>query len=188
MNSEQRIWTFDEVSVAFVRKSSGYIANRYRHWSIDSDDIASEIHVWLYGKGTEKVQRWLANEPQQTTRIYRSMLDKGLEFAEKEKASKVGYHVDDVHWYTPSAIEGLMPLVLDPTYVQEKGVIGDLITMVLDIRRVMTPDDVEWFTDNDPDDEHVRVLVDRLGGARPYVGRRRVISNAPATAITSEQT
>lgn len=184
-------YSFEDIAAAFTRKASNYIGHRYRIWGIEPADVGQEIYLWLYGKGASKVRKWLDNEPQQTTRIYRSMLDVGITYAEREKATKVGYHVDDVYWYTPSAVEGLMPLVLDPTFTQENEHVGELITMVIDIRRVMKPDDFEWFTENDSEHvdyaERVRVIIDRLGGDRPHVGRRKVMTNATAQAITSEQ-
>lgn len=190
--TERRYYTFEDVAVAFVRKAANYLGHRYRLWGVDPDDMSQEIAVWLYGKGEPKVRKWLANEPQQTTRIYRTMLDVGQRLAEREKAERVGYQVDDVWWYSPSTIEGLMPLVLDPTFTQQNEHVGELITMVIDIRRVMKPDDFEWFTDNDSDhadhSERVRALIDRLGGQRPFIGRRKVLSNSQANAITAEQT
>lgn len=183
------VYTFEQISSLFVRKAAGYTAHRYRLYGLEADEIAQEIYVWLYGKGKAKVERWLENEPQQTTRIYRSMLDKALGFAEREKAAKVGYHPDDVYWYTVSSVEGLMPLVLDDTYTQENGHVGELLTMVVDIRRVMTFDDLDYFIKHDESDadyrDQLQVLVNRLGGDRPYVGRRRVMSNAQAQAITT---
>lgn len=183
-------YTFEQIAATFTRKAAVYVANRYRNYGVEADDAQQEIFLWLYGKGTAKVERWLANEPQQTTRIYRSMIDQAVRYAEGEKAARVGYKVDDVYWYTPSSIEGLMPLVLDDTYVQENGHVGELITMVVDIRRVMQPDDYEFFTQNDESDvrwtDRVQTLVNRLGGDRPSIGRRRVISNAQAQAITRE--
>jgi len=184
------VWTFEQVEATFTRKAAVYVANRYRAYGVEADDVQQEIFVWLYSKGRKKVERWLANEPQQTTRVYRSMLDQGIRYAEREKAAKVGYNPDDVYWYTPGTVEGLMPLVLDDTFVQENGHVGELITMVIDIRRVMTPDDYWYFANNDesaPDwRDRVQVLINRLGGDRPYVGRRRAMSNAQAIAITKE--
>lgn len=183
-------YTFEHISTLFVRKAANYTGHRYRLYGVEADDVAQEIYVWLYGDGKAKVERWLEGSPQQTTRIYRSMLDKALQYAEQEKAVKVGYRPDDVFWYTASSVEGLMPLVLDATFVQEHGVIGELITMVVDIRRVMNEYDTEFFMQNDDSHpmwaDHLRMIVDKLGGNRPYVGRRRAMSNAHSQAITSE--
>jgi len=182
------VWTFETVAASFVRKAAGYTGYRYRNYGVEPEDVISEINVWLFGDGRPKVEKWLGNEPQQTTRIYRSMLDVALKYAESEKANRVGYKPDDVWWYTKTSVEGLMPLALDPTYTQANGHVGETLTMVVDIRRVMTPEDHDYFTycdDTDPDwSERLTDLVNRLGGQRPYVGRRKVLSNATAQAIT----
>ena len=183
-------YTFDQVAATFTRKAAVYVANRYRNYGVEFDDVQQELFVWLYDRGKKKVERWLANEPQQTTRIYRSLLDQGIRYAEREKAAKVGYSADDVYWYTPGTITGLMPLVLDDTFVQENGHVGELITMVVDIRRVMTPEDRDYFLFADEEwadwADRVQVLINRLGGNRPHVGRRRVMSNAQSIAITRD--
>jgi hypothetical protein len=147
------------------------------------------MRVWIYGEGREKVERWLANEPQQTTRIYRSLLDEGLAYAEREKAERVGYSVGDVYWYTPTIIERVMPDVLNPDFTEEAGHIGELTTIVVDIRRVMTPTLYEFFQQSDSADPdwhgQVQHLINLLGSAdRPR--RRRAKSNAQAQAETSE--
>jgi hypothetical protein len=181
-------YTFDQISTLFVRKAAAYVGHRYRLYMVEPDDVAQEIYVWLYGDGKDKVEKYLDRRPQQTTRIYRSMLDKAIIFAEREKAEHVGYHPDDVYWYTVSSIEGLMPLVLDPTYTQENGHVGELLTMVVDIRQAMHRADVDYFLEHDDTDplwrESVQSLVDRLGGNRPYIGRRRILTNAQAVALT----
>lgn len=185
-------YTFDDMP-GFIAKAASYVAHRYRFYGVEKDDVSQEIYVWLYGQGRAKIERWLDTDgetPQQTTRIYRSMLDVGLKYGEKEKAAKAGYRPDDVWWYTPSSVEGLIPLVLDETYTQANGHIGDLITMVVDIRKAIQEAGL-WGFFADSTEEHddwlinLQQVVDRLGGERPAVGRRRVLTNATAQAITS---
>jgi hypothetical protein len=188
MSTEEPI-TFDVVSGPWVQRVAGYTSARYRHYQVDPEDVTQEIYAWLYGKGSAKVERWLANDPQQTTRVYRSLLDVALGYAENEKAMKVGYKPDDVWWYTASSVEGLMPLVLDPTFTEKDGHVGELLTSVVDIRRVMYADDIDYFTNSDDTAvdwaDRIQDLVNRLGGNRPYVGRRKALSNATAIAITT---
>jgi hypothetical protein len=83
-----------------------------------------------------------------------------------------------------------MPSVLNPNFTEKNGKIGELITMVVDIRRVMTPDLYEYFENADPEVQYdrgpVQELINRLGGSsRPH--QRRSISNANAAYITKEQ-
>ena len=182
-------YTLDAIAARYVFKAAGYLHRRYRMWRIDADDVASEMRVWIYGEGRERVERWLENDPQQTTRIYRSLLDVGLKFCENEKAEKVGYAVSDVYWYTPNSIEKAMPLVLNPDWTEDGGAIGELATIVVDIRRVMTPAHYEFFTYADSADPdwhgHVQDLLNRLGSLdRPR--RRRAMSNAQSIAVTGE--
>jgi hypothetical protein len=110
-------------------------------------------------------------------------------YAEGEKAAKVGYKVDDLYWHTPTSVAGLMPLVLDATFVQEKGAIGELITSVIDIRRALgTGELYEYFMGADSSDaawdDNIQIVVDKLGGNRPAIGRRKALSNAASAAIT----
>lgn len=185
-------YQFADIAAAFTNKAASYVAWRYRHYLVDRDDVMQELYVWLYGEGRVKVEKWLANEPQQTTRIYRSLLDVGIGYAEQEKAVKVGYKIDDIYWYSPSQVTGLMPLVLDATFVQENGHVGELITMVIDIRRVLGTGELYDYFMNHTDtdlawDDNVQTVIDRLGGDRVYVGRRKAMSNARSQAITSQE-
>ena len=182
-------------------KAANLLAGRYAAWHVDRDDIVQEIWCWVYGDGKTNVERWLARNPQQTTRIFRSMMKAGSAFCETEKAEHVGYHVDDVWWYNEANVSGLMPLVADPTFTEANGKIGELITMVLDVRAVMTLMDRIFFESyyGDPMFEElpeaqeellwaehtmrVRGIVQRLGGSRPF---RKAMSNAQALAITGE--
>lgn len=181
-------YTFEQVAAGFVAKAARYAGYRYGRYGVTKDDAAQEIYVWLYGEGRRKVESWLEASPQRTTRIYRSMLDVAIGYGEREKATAAGYSPDDVYWYSPSSIEGLMPLVVDPTYTRPNGAVDELLAMVLDIRRVLSPDDIEYFIYKDEADpswrDMIRSVVDRLGGSRPYVGRRKALSNAAALAIT----
>jgi hypothetical protein len=182
-------YTWDDLG-GFVTKASAYVAYRYRN-VVELEDVRQEVWLWLYTESNRKrVIKWLSNEPQQTTRIYRSLLDAGLSYAEVEKARIAGYKPDDVWWYTPTSIEGLLPLALDRSFTQENGLIGEQITAVIDVRSALDETSLfDYFGSHDSDHEDWRVnlqlVLDRLGGERPAVGRRKVLSNAQATAITS---
>ena len=202
------VYTFPDIATRFVRKAATYTHRRYRHYGVEADDVTQELYVWLYGPGEVKVRRWLAADPQQTTRIYRSLLDKALAYAEREKASRVGYETDDVHWYSPTLVEGLIPLALDSTFdgkpplegessgrrTASASEGGDYLAMVADVRRALDRCG-EWvrltFLNCEPGaggwDEAVRVVVNFLGGESPYRERRRAVSNDRALAITRGQ-
>ena len=201
-----RPYTWTEVEKAFTVKAARNVTRRYAPYGVTFDDAQQEILVWLYGKGKAKVERWLANEPQQTTRIFRSMIDAAAQYGEREKATRCGYDVEDVEWYTPRMIEGLMPLALDPTFDGTPAKQGDghrtsggglisqgneALVAVLDIRRALKacPSWVtEMFQLHEPGaagwDDAVYAVINRLGGDLGRVGRRRVLSNAHAQHIT----
>jgi hypothetical protein len=204
------VYVWAEIEKAFVQKAARYCARRYRHYGVEADDVAQEMLAWLYGKGEKKVVNWLSKTPQQTTRIYRSLLDEGLTYGEAEKAERVGYHPDDTLWYTPKMIEAVMPLVLDTTYdglsglAEENSGTGgkakkpsaegnDLMTTVVDVRRALKKCPA-WvalvFLQSVPDgagwEDAVQALINVLGGEGPSVGRRRAISNAHAGVITQQ--
>lgn len=202
------VYTYEQAVDIFTKKASGYVARRYRNYGVEFDDASQEIYLWLLDGGEKKVRRWLSKSPQQTTRVYMSMLDVAMSYAEQEKALRAGYDVDDVFWYTPSLIEGLLPLALDESFAPEdineleqlgggkrkakqpaEG--GNLLATVLDIRRALEGTKlVPYFTACDADHpswpDNVQELVDWLGGNKPTLGRRRAISNAHAVAITSD--
>jgi hypothetical protein len=129
------------------------------------------------------------------------------------KAEKVGYSVDDIHWYSTTQIVALLPLALDDTFngfgspdydgdkpsgdgpraKRNPAETGDLTAMVLDIRRAMKALD-SWVLDavilhqqgESPFDAAVAEILHHLGGPKDYVGRRRAMSNAQAQAKTGE--
>lgn len=202
----QKHYTFDEIATSFVIKAGRYTVRRYGYYGVTYADASQEVLEWLYGSGEPKVRRWLAASPQQTTRIYRSMLDRSLGYAERVKAARCGYEVDDVTWYTPSMVEALMPLVFDDTFTgkapqdgdttksgKPENEKGDLLVLVIDIRRAieLAPEWVGNILRHDNADERyddaIRTVVNVLGGERPYVGRRRPVSNAQALAMTGSE-
>ena len=207
MTTTKKTYTFEDVATSFAGQAARAVFTRYARWGVTLDDCLSEIHLYLYGKGKRNVDRWLANDPQQTTRINREFYAAAQSFAEKAKAEAVGYDVDDVLWYSPSLVEALMPLALDPTFTGEINIQkhpdeyqpktkpnhkegGDLLAMVLDVRRAIDalPEiELDLRTSN-PDDSIYQSglmgVVNYLGGPTPFVGRRRVLSNAEAQAVT----
>lgn len=179
--------TFEDVIASMIPKAAYICFKRYRRFQLPAEDFRSEMYVWVYGDGNAKVLRYLDNG--QNFRLYRSLVDKGCEWGEREKAHTVGYSVDDVFWFTPRMVEGLMPLVLDDTFTQEDYRLGELATAVVDIRRVLRPADRLFFLENDNDSplwgDAVARVINALGGRSPFQ-RRRVMSNAQAQAITRD--
>lgn len=207
--------TKEEVETRFVKFAARKVARQYSRWGVTYEDCSQEILCWYYSdRGQQNIERWLANDPQQTSRIRYTFQDRARAYAESEKAQKLGYDVEDVQWYSPSIIEALLPLALDgtydgqlqPDYDRQSGKSGgrtkkdpaeggDVMAMVVDVRRALSalPVWVElavWT--NEPGsalhDSAVEAVVQYLGGPRPFTGRRRVKSNAQADAETRSQT
>lgn len=203
-------YTFDETE-RLARKAAAQVARNYGNHGTDYDMALSDIHEWMYTPRHQgKIKRWLAHEPQQTSRIFWSFVSAAQKPAEKRKAEMHGYEVDDIEWYTPALVTSLLPLALDPDYdgqaaadrerkvdINEKAAkrspnhaeTGNTLAQVVDVRRAISrlPDwvgvalaDSQGYYDNSA----VAAIVQYLGGPRPYVGRRRVISNATAQAMT----
>lgn len=201
--------TFTDVSDGLVPKAARYVSGRYRAYGVTADDVLQEMMCWLYGNGATNVRRWLAKSPQQSTRIYRSIVDVGRSYTEREKAARVGYEPDDIFYYTQATVEGLMPLVLDETYDGSSGLAdnptgkkhkkapgdGDeLLAAIMDIRRAIKacrPWVRDVFQNGEPGvihwDDAVLAVINHLGGEAPCVGRRRVQSNAAAQFETRQQ-
>lgn len=192
-----KLYTFEDTE-QLARKAAASVANRYRMHGTDYDMALSDIHEWQYTpRHRSKIERWLASSPQQTSRIYWSFVSAAQKHAERRKAEMHGYDVDDIEWYTPQLVASLLPLALDPHYDgmatpdRERQVdlnenaarrtpnhaeTGNTLAQVMDIRRAIT------VVGSDP-----AAIVNYLGGPRPYVGRRRVISNATAQAMTGRE-
>ena len=200
--------TFSDIGDSFVPRAANLVARRYGRYGVTREDAAQEMWVWLLGKGTASVRRWLANDPQQTTRIWRSLVDAGETYARAEKAARVGYDPADEFFYDKKLIEAGLILALDTTFdgmvnpgndsgvrnrkVASEG--GNLLAIVGDIRRAIKvcPDWVGFtLLQSEPGglgwDDAIAALIAVLGGERPTIGRRRVVSNAAAQHMTHAQ-
>lgn len=185
-----RIYDLESCATIFTRKAAGTVARKY-HPHINVDDLHQDLALWVLAEGRERVERWMASRPQQTTACYRALVRQGTRLAERIKAETVGYSVDDVAWYSSKLVESLLPDALNPSYAGSEGVTdtpaGDWMAMVLDVRRVLTDRQKRFFADGEGGGDawsgEVGNVVARLGGLRP--GRRRVMSNAAAQAVTS---
>lgn len=193
-------YVHDELHI-FVSKAVRLLGDRYARWGVTREDLQQELIVWLLSHD-DKVQRWLASEPQQTTRIFRSLYDCGRKYAEKEKAASLGYEADDVQWYTASLVESVLPWALDLDWNGmtsnspdperagiAKFVDDDVLTLVMDVRKGIDKTFTAFTLLNEsPGDDGyevaIQMVVDFLGGNRDYVGRRKVISNGRAQNIT----
>jgi hypothetical protein len=205
----RNVYLWSDVETAFVRRAASSVYSRYSRF-VSLEDLTQECYVWLYGKGLKSVNRWLANDPQQTTRISRELYACAQGYAQQEKALKLGYDISDVTWYSPSLVEALLPLALDSTYdgtgqmdqedadnnhggksKKDPSEGGDVLAMVMDLRRAFKalPEiELELMTGEAGSsswESGLMAVVNYLGGEKALVGNRKVISNAHAQALTT---
>jgi hypothetical protein len=206
--------TFEDIIYKMAPHAGYYVAGQYKRYLVTPEDCKQEIYLWAYSdSGKRWIEKRLERDPQQTTRIRYKLRSVAKGYAEKMKAEKVGYSVDDIHWYSTTQIVALLPLALDDTFngfgspdydgdkpsgdgpraKRNPAETGDLTAMVLDIRRALKALD-SWVLDavilhqqgESPFDAAVAEILHHLGGPKDYVGRRRAMSNAQAQAKTGE--
>lgn len=199
----KKVYEFRDCNI-FAKRAAASVMRRYANY-IEYEVLLQEGYVWLLAN-QEKVEGWLAASPQRTTRLFHSLRDYMIALAEQEKAARCGYDPEDVAWYSATLVEGLLPLALDDTFTPEQinesdgegkrskpaNEGGDLLAMVLDIRRALKgTNTILFFLDSVAGDpmweSRIEQLVDYLGGQRPYTGRRRSLTNRAAQAITGQQ-
>ena len=197
-------YTYSDMEL-FVARAASWTARKYRDYGVEYEDACQEIRLWLASGGEKKVRRWLKSNPQQTTRIFFSMLDISRGYAEREKADKSGYAVEDVQWYSTALLEDLIPLAFDETFTGDESDAeqnsytkrtrppqegNNLLVMVIDVRSGLEKIPT-WAKNilrkNPSDEEALGLLLNELGGSRPYIGRRHVITNAHAQYLTKDQ-
>lgn len=171
------------------------------------DDIFQEL--WLYYvDNSKRFEKWrMSGQSGDTFRLMRGLFGKAKLYCETEKAVKSGYNIEDVYWYEPAQLANLVPLALNPRWDGLSGAeedpgmprgkspaseSGNLLAMVMDIRRVVRP--FHRAADFDPATEvgeaNLEWLSQRLGGGYPKApgyepaSRRKVLSNAAAVAKT----
>lgn len=210
-----RYVTYEDVETKYVEFVARKVYSQYWRYLVTHDDLRQEIFVYLYSeKGQKDVNRWLNHDPQQTSRIRFTFQDKAKAYAERLKAQKLGYDIDDIHWYSTNQILALMPLALDQDYdgtgpldyeragnsaeqprtKKDPALTGDIQAMVMDVRCAITALD-NWvelsLVTSEPGeslyDSAVEAVVQYLGGPRPFTGRRKVTTNSAAQAKTGSE-
>ena len=67
-------YTFEETE-QIARKAAAQVARSYGSHGTDYDMALSDIHEWMYTpRHRSKIDRWLASDPQQTSRIFWSFV------------------------------------------------------------------------------------------------------------------
>lgn len=181
-----------EILKGIVQRVAANISTRYGDYA-NRHDAASEMWVWLshYGRAAEMVEALNGGDD---TVVSATLWNVGRRYAEREKAHRVGYEPQDQAYYTEDRIQELLPYAQDeswdglytplvekdPTMPRGKNPTGDgadFLAQVLDIRRAAARVN-GW---------DIGRLLNELGGERPFVGRRRVLSNREALVVTKHQ-
>lgn len=191
-----------------------YVVNRvYPKFSrfVDKNDLHQELYLYALDRGAKHIERW--REKGEKHRIYLALFGAARQYCEREKALQSGYDFDDIAWYSPEKLRDLIPLATDPNFDGITGEAedantegsrqvagregGTLLAMIADIRTALRAcpqaRHVVESTSEDSDEFEAAliVLADFLGGEFPespaYArGRRQVLSNAAAQALTRE--
>lgn len=88
---------------------------RYLHrrfTMVSQDDIQQEIMVWVV-KHPNKVEEYLDGTERGKGKLLKSMFNAGLNFAQKEKATVLGYKVEDNYYYELGLIRDVLGLIWD---------------------------------------------------------------------------
>lgn len=174
----------------------------YRSYStyVDYEDVESEVRLYSLERG-EKLQGALGRGD--SFKVVRALWGAARRYCEAEKAQQLGYHPDDVHYYTASTVYEALPVALDagwdgllgaseddgsrlktPTFAS-----GTYLATVFDIRAALDQTGMKGSVGSfDPDTiagkARLELLVDSLNTPTT---RRPVMTNQQATALTSQQ-
>ena len=124
-----------------------------RRWShMDLEDLRQEMYLWVYEH--PRLTTEMLNEAD-TTRADRdftsNLLNAGERLARKDRADRMGYEVEDEHFYSTATLRDLLPLVLDKETWAVSGVSneekvntgtdpaegGNLVAMLSDVSRAL---------------------------------------------------
>lgn len=136
---------------------------------VEFEDISQDIWLYRLGAGKKTIDRYAAaGNGKAIAATFRSVARR---YCEIEKAARSGYEYRDVAWYTPSQVEDLLPLALDPGWDAidaaagdggDKAEYGTLLAMVMDVRRAIS---AGWVS--------AQGISKFLGGEKPVRSRDR---------------
>lgn len=141
------------VAVSVARRFHGYTT---------ADDLAQECWVWICSHPA-KVEEWTGDSDDGigARKLHRSLYHCALNYAQNEKATSLGYCLDDLFFYSVGNLRRLLPLYYDQGYAEPEGVhdpLGADATVFLDIQtglKSLAPNDlalVEYVFNGDFDD------------------------------------
>jgi len=100
-------------------------AKRYGTYGLDRSDAENECWLWI-GEHPKKVAEWIEAEPDRWTRLLaRTLRNEMTDYGEKCKAEVLGYHVDDLVYYSKKQLGPLLEAVLNESAWIHPEVSGD---------------------------------------------------------------
>lgn len=100
-------------------------ARAYGRWGLEREDCVQEAWVWI-ADHPKAIARWLEEEPEHWTRLLAKSLRRELRhWAENEKSAQLGYHYDDVVWYSKKQLGPLLEAMLNESAWIHPEVSGD---------------------------------------------------------------
>lgn len=115
---------YDDV-LPIVEGIASDTARAYAKWGLDREDAVQECWVWV-ADHPKQIARWLEEEPEAWTRMLAKSLRRELRrYAENEKAGQLGYHYDDLVWYSKRQLGPLLEAMLNESAWIHPEVSGD---------------------------------------------------------------
>lgn len=129
-------------------------SRRYRMVAVD--DIRQQMWLWFF-EHPNKVKQWEALDSKECTKLVaRSLRNCAKDYCQKEKATKLGYRIEDLYYYDRELVELILPPILtgdtsapsfvDLGFTKARKVLsegGNWLTMCSDVERALNKLTVE---------------------------------------------
>lgn len=100
---------FDEQVLRACRRAAQRVSRINKRY-VEIGDVQSELYVWV-AKHSQAVTDWLEQGSYGMNKLNVALFRAGHRYASKERARLTGCQLSDFYWYTPGAIEELLPEV-----------------------------------------------------------------------------
>ena len=88
-------------------------AKRYGTYGLDRAEAEQECWLWI-GEHPAKLEEWMEAEPEKWTRLLaRTLRNEMRDYGEKCKAEALGYHIDDLVYYSKKQLPPLLEAVFN---------------------------------------------------------------------------
>lgn len=98
---------------------------RYRVYGLDQLDLENQCYLWCFDH-PHKLTEWIESEPEHWGRMLaRSLHNEIRRYGEEVKADALGYHYDDLVWYSKKQLGPLLEAMLNESAWIHPEVSGD---------------------------------------------------------------